>query len=134
MYGLQWLAAHGKIPASELTRDYASYVGGLLRTLRFGTGEAHGVAESMEFNYLRSMNAITYANGRFGVDYAKMPVAVAALAKELLEIEATGDAARAERWFKQYSGVPPELSKALASVSDIPVDIDPVFSFPDKVR
>ncbi len=134
MYGLQWLAGRGKVPASDLTQDYASYVGGLLRTLRFGTGEAHGVAESMEFNYLRSMNAITYANGRFGVDYAKMPGAVAALAKELLEIEATGEAARAERWFKQYSGVPPELAKALASVSDIPVDIDPIFSFPDSVR
>lgn len=134
MYGLQWLAAHGKVPTSELAQDYASYVGGLLRTLRFGTGEAHGVAETMEFNYLRSTNVITYANGRFGVDCANMPGAVAALAKELLEIEAAGDAARAERWFRQYSRVAPELSKALASVSDIPVDIDPIFSFPDRIR
>ena len=130
MYGLQWLAGHGKVPASDLAQDYASYVAGLLRTLRFGAGEAHGVAESMEFNYLRRRNAITYEAGRFGVDYARMPDAISALAKELLEIEATGDAVRAERWFRQYSGVPPELAKALASVSDIPVDIDPVFPFP----
>ena len=54
--------------------------------------------------------------------------------KELLEIEATGDAVRAERWFRQYSGVPPELAMALASVSDIAVDIDPIFPFPDRVR
>jgi hypothetical protein len=134
MYGLEWLARHGKLPPAELTEDYASYAGGLLRTLRFGAGEAHGVAETMEFNYLRSRNAITFANGRFGVDYARMPAAVAALAKELLEIEATGDAARAERWFKQYSAAPPELAKALASVGDIPVDIDPIFSFPDRPR
>lgn len=134
MYGLQWLAGHGKVPASDLAQDYASYVAGLLRTLRFGAGEAHGVAESMEFNYLRRRNAITYEAGRFGVDYARMPDAISALAKELLEIEATGDAMRAERWFRQYSGVPPELAKALASVSDIPVDIDPIFPFPDRVR
>jgi hypothetical protein len=134
MYGLQWLADHGKVPASDLAEDYASYAGGLLRTLRFGAGEAHGVAESMEFNYLRSSNAIAFVNGSFGVDYARMPAAVAALAKELLEIEANGDAVRAERWFKRYSGVPPELAKVLAAVSDIPVDIDPIFSFPDRPR
>jgi hypothetical protein len=86
----------------------------------------------MQFNYLRSRKAILYQAGRYGVDYVRMPGAVAALAKELLEIEAAGDAARAERWFSQYRGVPPELDQALRSIDQIPVDIDPVFSFPDE--
>jgi hypothetical protein len=88
----------------------------------------------MQFNYLRSRRAIVYEAGRYGVDYARMPVALAVLAKELLEIEAAGDAARAERWFRQYRGVPPELDLALRSIEDIPVDIDPVFSFRDRVE
>ena len=63
-----------------------------------------------------------------------MPGAVADLAKELLEIEATGDRARAENWFKKYGAMPEELKASLKTVADVPVDIDPVFSFEEKVR
>ena len=52
MFGLKWLVDHKALPADRLEEYYASYVAGLFRTLRFGTGEAHGRAEMMEFNYL----------------------------------------------------------------------------------
>ena len=71
--------------------------------------------------------------GRYRVDYAVIPGAIARLAKELLEIEATGDRQRAENWFNRYDRMPSELSSALAKISDVPVDVDPVFSFPDGV-
>jgi hypothetical protein len=134
MSALPWLADHGALAAGSLSEDYASYVAGLLRTLRFGTAEAHSVSELMQFNYLLGRHAIVSEAGRYGVDYTRMPAALAALSKELLEIEATGDAARAQRWFHQYSAVPPALEQALHSIDDIPVDLDPVFSFPDKVE
>jgi hypothetical protein len=133
-FALKWLADRGAVSAVSLQEDYASYVAGLLRTLRFGAGEAHGVAEIMEFNFLLSRNVVVFQDGRYGVDYARMPAAVAALTRELLEIEATGDAARAERWFAQFRAVPTHLEKALGSLDDIPVDIDPVFSFPERVE
>ena len=60
--------------------------------------------------------------------------AIAALAKELLEMEATGDRRRVETWFAKYDRMPPDLAKTLASQSDVPVDIDPVFSFPEPIR
>jgi hypothetical protein len=63
-----------------------------------------------------------------------MPSGVASLAKELLEQEATGDRARAEAWFRKYAVMPPELSAALAKASNIPVDVDPEFSFSPPVR
>ena len=101
--------------------------------LRFGTAEAHGQAEMMEFNYLSEQGAIRRnPNGRYQVDYAKMPGAIAALAKELLEIEATGDRQRAENWFKKYGQMPEELNTALKAASDVPVDVDPVFEFEEK--
>lgn len=129
MFGLKWLADHGALPAARLEEYYASYLAGLLRSLRFGAGEAHGRAETMEFNYLFENRAITRANGRYAVDYARMPAAIAQLAKELLVTEATGDRARAEAWFAKYDKIPPDLTAALAAAKDIPVDIDPVFSF-----
>ena len=135
MFALKWLVDHGALPKEKLEEYYASYVGGVFRTVRFGTAEAHGQAEMMEFNYLSERGAIRRnANGRYAIDYEKMPGAMADLAKELLAIEATGDRARAENWFAKYSAMPAELKASLQAASDVPVDIDPVFSFPERVR
>jgi hypothetical protein len=135
MYGLKWLVDHDILPKAKLEEYYASYVAGIFRTVRFGTGEAHGQAEMMEFNYLSDRGAIKYEpSGKYRIDYAAMPGVLADLAKELLEIEATGDRARAESWFKRYDVMPPELTRALASASKVPVDIDPEFSFADRVK
>ena len=134
MFGLKWLIDRGVLPKNRMEEFYASYVAGIFRTLRFGTREAHGLAEMMEFNYLSQEKAITRdGSGRYVIDYTRIPTAVAALAKELLEIEATGDRARAENWFKRYGTMPPDLRSALGEANDVPVDIDPIFPFPDKV-
>ena len=99
----------------------------IFRTLRFGTGEAHGRAQMMEFNYLQEQGALTQAGGVYAIDYPRIRTALAALTKELLSMEATGDRGRAEAWFKKYDVMPAEL-RVLAATSDIPVDIHPVFS------
>jgi len=49
----------------------------------------------------------------------------------LLTIEATGDRLRAEAWFAKYDKMPADLSAALAATSDIPVDLQPIFSIND---
>ena len=53
MFGLKWLVDHGALPKESLEEYYASYVAGIFRTVRFGTAEAHGRAEMMEFNFSR---------------------------------------------------------------------------------
>jgi Peptidase family M49 len=135
MFGLKWLVDHGVLPQEKMEEYYASYVGGMFRTVRFGTAEAHGQAEMMEFNYLSERGAVRRnANGRYAIDFAKIPGAVADLAKELLEIEATGDRDRAENWFKKYGDMPEELKVSLKAAAAVPVDIDPVFEFKERVR
>jgi hypothetical protein len=134
MFGLAWLAEHGALPKERLEEYYSSFVADFFRALRFGTGEAHGRAEMMEFNYLLEQRALARVDGRYAIDYARIPAALAQLARELLETEATGDRARAEAWFARYDKMPAELQSALAATADIPVDIRPNFSFPDKVE
>jgi hypothetical protein len=127
----KWLVDHGALPQDKLHPAYASYVAGIFRTVRFGIAEAHGAAEMMEFNYLAEQGAIRRdaATSLYEIDFDKMPPALASLAKELLEQEATGDRARAEAWFKKYAVMPPELTALLAKASAIPVDVDPQFDF-----
>ncbi|MEP6471115.1 MAG: Zn-dependent hydrolase [Acidobacteriota bacterium] len=134
MFGLKWLVDHDALPRERLEEYYASYVAGIFRTVRFGIAEAHGRAEMMEFNFLSERKAITRnADGRYAIDYARMPDAIAAVTKELLEIEATGDRARAESWFARYEKMPADLTAALEASRDVPVDFDPVVAFPEGV-
>jgi hypothetical protein len=126
-----WLIDHGVLPKERRNITYASYVAGIFRTVRFGVAEAHGAGEIMQFNYYMEQGAIRRdpANGLYVIDFEKMPAAIASLAKELLEQEATGDRARTDAWFNKYGTMPPELSALLAKTTDIPVDIDPEFDF-----
>jgi Peptidase family M49 len=135
MYSLKFLIDKGVLPKEREQEYYTSYVAGIFRTIRFGAGEAHGRAEMMEFNYLSEQKAIVRdSSGRYRIDYAKMPDAIAALAKELLEQEATGDRNRADAWFKKYDVMPSELRSSLAQLRSVPIDVDPVQPFPDKVQ
>jgi len=133
MLALRWLVDKSVLPKERLEEYYASELAGIFRTVRFGTGEAHGRAEMMEFNYYSEQGAFVKANGRYRVDYTKIGPATARLAKELLEQEATGDRARADAWFNKYDKMPTDLKATLAAAKDIPVDIDPSFSLPDTV-
>jgi hypothetical protein len=132
MFALKWLIDRNVLSKDRLEEYYASYLAGIFRTVRFGTGEAHGRAEMMELNYLSEQGAIVQMAGRYRVDYAKMPAAIARLARELLEQEASGDRARADAWFAKYDTIPPALAKALASATDVPVDVDPQFSLAER--
>lgn len=133
---LQWLVDHDAYPKEKIHGVAASYVAGIFRTIRFGIAEAHSAGEMMQFNYLSGDGAIRRdpATGLYEIDFDRMPAAMVALAKELLEQEATGDRARSEAWFKKYAVMPPELAALLAKSSDIPVDIDPEFDFNPPVR
>jgi hypothetical protein len=135
MFSLKWLVDHGVLPNSKLPEYYASYLAGNFRTLRFGAAEAHGQAEMMEFNYFVEHGSVRrLASGKYEVDYEKIPGQIESLAKELLEMEATGDRARAEAWFKKYDVVPQEVQQLLDKAVAVPVDVDPIFSFPRELK
>lgn len=138
MYALRWLIEHDVLPREREQEFGASYFAGMLRSVRFGTAEAHGRAQLMEFNYLFEKGAIlphagTLSHGTarmvFALDYAKFPAAIESLNQELLEMEATGDRTRAEQWFARYGSISPALVSALESAKDVPVDVFPKFSW-----
>lgn len=131
----KWLVDQKLFPSSELKVIYASYVAGIFRTLRFGTGEAHGRAEMMEFNYLMQHGALKQRDdGRFVLDFNAMPTAIEELTTKLLVFEAQGDRAGVEAWFTRYDVMPDGLARALETTKDIPVDLLPEFELAKGVR
>jgi hypothetical protein len=135
MFLIKWMADQKLIPAAELNGIYASYLAGAIRSLRFGTADAHGRAQMMEFNYLLEQHALSQgADGRYTIDYAAMTAAIAGLAEKLLTFEAQGDRAGVEAWFSKYDVMPASLTKALESTKDIPIDVTPEFELESEAR
>lgn len=124
----KWLVDEKLLPASEMNGIYASFVGGVFRSLRFGMADAHGRAQMMEFNYLRENGALAQgADGRYTIDYSAMPGVIRKLDEKLLLFEANGDRAGVEAWFAKYDVMPEELTRALEVTKDIPIDVTPEF-------
>lgn len=128
IWSLLYAIDHKLLSSFDANALYATDVGLMFRSMRFGLNEAHGRGTAIQWNWYREKGAIVpVEGGRFRVENAKMKDAVRSLANELLMIEATGDFARAERVVNQYGKTNPEIEKITAGLKDIPVDIDPVF-------
>lgn len=107
---------------------YATYAALHFRSLRFGIDEAHGRGTAVQWNWLREQGAIVpKGDGTFTVDMTKMYPGIKSLATELLMLQATGDYARAQRLLNKYGVSTPEIEATTKKLTDIPVDITPVF-------
>ena len=111
---------------------YTTFLASSFRTLRFGTGDAHGKGMVIQFNYLlKNGGFVQNPDGTYSVNFAKIKDAVRGLTHELLTVEATGDYAGAKRMLDEglNSGVKQQLGK----LQGIPVDIEPQFVTADEL-
>ncbi len=119
----KWLSGFGE------PQLFSTYAGLMFRSMRFGIDEAHGQGTAIQWNWYREKGGIVpAADGRFQTDPAKFREAIRSLANELLMIEATGDYARGKALLEKYGRSTPEIQSVIARLSDIPVDIWPVFA------
>jgi len=127
-------AGKGYFPESIYREQSATYLAGLFRSVRFGIGEAHGQANAIQYNYLMEKKAISVdeTSGRFSIHIEVFEKAIADLVGEICLIQAAGDYEASVRFIEQYGGMVPSLSAALEKLSDIPVDVEPVFSRYEK--
>jgi hypothetical protein len=127
VWNIQYAQQHNLLTSFNERQLFATYAGLMFRTLRFGTGDAHGRGMAVQWNWLRERGAIVPAGTKFSVDFEKMRDGVKALATELLTIEATGDYARANALLAKYGHPTPEMDAVNRGLTDIPVDFTPVF-------
>jgi hypothetical protein len=129
VYNLAVLTNRGVVPVSVVQALPWTYVAGLFRAARFGTTEAHGLGVVIQANYLLAKGAIEVTpDGRFRPVLAKFAGGIKELAHDLLMVEAQGSHAGAQELVKKYGTVPGPMAKVLDSLTDIPVDVDPVFA------
>ncbi|PYT03185.1 MAG: hypothetical protein DMF60_19115, partial [Acidobacteria bacterium] len=134
LWALQNLVDRGVVDRA-LERDlYTTYLASSFRSVRFGITEAHGKGQALQFNYLLDEGGIKMdeAAGTFSIDTAKIKDAVRKLANEILTIEAEGSYEKAKALLDKYGLIRPVMQKALDSLGNVPVDIEPNFVLAKK--
>jgi hypothetical protein len=129
LWALQYLMDKGVVDKGMERSLYTTYLASTFRSVRFGITEAHGKGVAMQFNYLTDEGAIKFneRTGRFSVDDSKIKEAVRKLTHDLLTIEAEGSYDHAKAVLDKYAVIRPAMKDALDRLSDVPVDIEPVF-------
>jgi hypothetical protein len=115
--------------ASAERKLYTTFLASTFRTLRFGLKDAHGKGMAMQVNYLTDKGGfVARSDGRYEVNFDKIKSAVRDLDHDLLMLEAKGDYAGAKRMLDELGAIRPDMRKTLSGLTDIPVDIEPIFA------
>ncbi len=127
LYMIDELRKKGMITEGRMKNNYVTFVASIFRSIRFGTGDAHGLANLIRFNFYKDKGAIVYDEDAeaFRVNFEKMDEASRALAHKILIMQGNGDYEAVEAFIQKYGEIGPKLEKALARVrqADIPTDI-----------
>ncbi len=129
IYNLQYLRQQEIFTDEEVEENYATYLAGIFRSIRFGAEEAHGQGTAVQLNYLLREGGIEHdpKKGEFTVHPRKFEPALAKLARELLEIEGTGDYARAGALLENFGRIDEPTREALRRTEAVPVDVTFVY-------
>ena len=121
------LLARKDLRDTTVAQHYVTFVAGILRSVRFGTADAHGKANMIEFNWFADHGAFARdaASGRYRVDVARARAATESLAARILKIQGDGDYALAKRVVAEEGVVRPDLQADLQKLGAraIPVDV-----------
>ena len=127
LYMVTKLHERGEMGDADLMDNYVTFLAGIFRSVRFGASSAHGVANTLRFNFFEEMGAFSReeATGTYRVEFDKMQEAVNALSAKILVLQGDGDYAGASQFVERMGSIGPELQGDLdrLEAADIPVDV-----------
>ncbi|MDP3467201.1 MAG: hypothetical protein Q8S11_02630 [Daejeonella sp.] len=125
LYMVSSLLKKGELEG-DIKDYYTTFMAGILRSVRFGAGQAHGKANMLCFNFFQKNGAFERtAAGRYKVNYLKFEQAMNDLSRKILTLQGNGDKAAVEKIQKEMAHVPDELQSDLDRLikKGIPVDV-----------
>ena len=128
-YNILFMMEKGEMPAAEKENFLATYFVGLFRAMRFGINEAHGRGAAFQYSFLKEQGAfaVDEATGKYRLDFQKLEAAISALTAEVVFVQGDGDYDRAAAFLDKYALLDSAADAVIASLTDIPVDIQPVY-------
>lgn len=128
-YNILYLMKRGELPVAEKESFLATYFVGLFRAMRFGIAEAHGKGAAFQYAYFRRAGAVSWdaSAERFEIDYAKLEKAISDLTRDIVVLQGNGDYQGAKKFLDATAVLDEEASAVIASLTSLPVDIQPVY-------
>jgi len=120
------LIERGEITNSTIEENYITFIAGILRSVRFGATEAHGVANIMCYNYFKEHGAFSRnEQGKYVIDVEKARKAAREWAAIIIAMEGEGDMEAAKAYSEKNGKIGAELQADLDAIRDanIPRDI-----------
>ncbi len=132
-YNILYMMERGEIPAAEKENFLATYFVGIFRAMRWGAAEAHGKGASFQYTHFRKNGAAVWDEEakRYRLDFAKLEQGIRDLTRDVIVIEGNGDYAAAKQFLDTVGVLDREAEAVIASMTDLPVDIDPVY--PERI-
>ena len=120
------LIERGLITNTTVAQNYITFIAGILRSVRFGATEAHGVANIMCYNFFLEHGAFTRnADGKYVINVDKAREAARLWAALIIKMEGDGDAQAAKAYSDKNGKISSDLQKDLDAIrgANIPRDI-----------
>jgi hypothetical protein len=129
LYMVTRLQEQHELPDAPLDDYYVTFLAGIIRSVRFGAGTAHGRANAAEFSYLRDHGAFVRdsASGRYRVDLGKMRTGVDSMAAQILRLQGDGDYAGVTAFMAERGAIAPDLRGDLDRLATRKIPVDVVF-------
>ena len=122
------LIEKGDLKNISVDDAYVTYMMGIIRSVRFGAGDAHGKANMMCFNFFEDKGAFTRnADGTYKVDMVKTKKAADEWSALILKFEGEGDYAGASKYLEANSIVRPALKSDIGKLKTANIPVDVVF-------
>jgi hypothetical protein len=134
LFALQLLVDKGVLPKSMEQTMYTTFLASAFRSIRFGVTEAHGKGIAVQLNYLLDQGGfVVKPDGTFAVDPAKIKEGVGRLTNEIMTMQAEGNYAAAKALGDRLGNVRPPVQAALDKLTNVPVDIEPLFKTAEQL-
>ncbi len=127
LYMVTSLLKKGEL-SGDIKDYYTTFMAGILRSVRFGAGEAHGKANMQCFNFFKEKGAFQRtAAGTYKVDFDKFATAMNELSNFIITLQGNGDRVAVEKAQKVGALIPAELQSDLDRLSKKGIPVDVVF-------
>ena len=120
----------GEITDITKEQSVATFIAGIVRSVRFGFASSHGKANMMCYNFMEDNGAFTRdADGRYVIDFDKAAAAIDAWASLILETQATGNFEFAQKYSAENASIRESLAADIEKVNGAGIPRDIVFDF-----
>ena len=117
---------------TEITKEesIATFIAGIVRSVRFGSASSHGKANMMCFNYMEDNGAFSRnAEGKYVVDFEKAAACIDSWSELIIRTQATGDYEFAKKYAAENASIREQLAAEVALVNNAGIPRDIVFDF-----